>query len=58
VDGALLLLIVVISSSGLPVNWIGVLGGYVVSYAIWVGLHFAWHSMSGTGSSVQGQANS
>ena len=58
VDGALLLLIVVISRTGPAVNWIGILGGYVVSYAIWVGLHFAWHSMSGAGSSMQGQASS
>jgi len=57
-DGALLLLIVVISRTGPAVNWIGILGGYVVSYAIWVGLHFAWHSISGAGSSMQGQASS
>ena len=42
VHGALLLLIVVIASSGVPTNWAGVLIGYLVSYVIWVGLHFAW----------------
>jgi len=41
VDAALLLLIVVLSSVA-PVNWIGVLVGYLVSYVTWVGLHFAW----------------
>ena len=41
VDAALLLLIVVLSSVA-PVNWIGVLVGYLVSYVFWVGLHFAW----------------
>jgi len=42
VHGALLLLIVVISRSLGPTNWAGVLIGYLVSYVIWVGLHFAW----------------
>ena len=42
VHGALLLLIVVIASSVGPTNWAGVLIGYLVSYVIWVGLHFAW----------------
>ena len=42
VHGALLLLIVVISRSLGPTNWAGVLIGYLVSYGIWVGLHFAW----------------
>ena len=42
VHGALLLLIVVIASSGVPTNWAGVLIGYLVSYVFWVGLHFAW----------------
>lgn len=42
VHAVLLLLIVVISRNGPPVNWAGVLTGYVVSFAIWVGLHFAW----------------
>ena len=42
VDGVLLLLIVVISRSIGPTNWAGVLIGYLVSYVIWVGLHFAW----------------
>ena len=44
VDAALLLLIVVLSTNGPPVNWIGVLVGYLVSYVIWVGLHFAWRT--------------
>ena len=47
VDGVLLLLGVVMSLSGVPTNWIGVLIGYLVSYVIWVGLHFAWHSTKG-----------
>lgn len=38
----LLLLIVVISRNGPPTNWVGVMIGYLVSYVIWVGLHFAW----------------
>ena len=42
VHGVLLLLIVVIASSGVPTNWAGVLIGYLVSYVFWVGLHFAW----------------
>jgi len=58
VDAALLLLIVVISRSTPAPNWIAVLFGYLVSYAVWVGLHFAWHSVSGAGSGVHGQANS
>ncbi|HET9713019.1 MAG TPA: hypothetical protein VFP64_14085 [Pyrinomonadaceae bacterium] len=44
VHAACLLLILVLSSSGPPVNWAGVLIGYVVSYIIWVGLHFAWRT--------------
>ena len=44
VHAAMLLLCVVISMSGVPTNWIGVLIGYLVSYVIWVGLHFAWRS--------------
>jgi hypothetical protein len=44
VHAILLLLIVVISRNGPPVNWAGVMVGYVVSFVIWVGLHFAWHS--------------
>ena len=47
VHGALLLLIVVIASSLGPTNWAGVLIGYLVSYVIWVGLHFAWRWTSG-----------
>jgi hypothetical protein len=39
----MLLLIVVISRNGPPVNWAGVIIGYLVSFVIWVGLHFAWH---------------
>lgn len=42
VHGALLLLIVFISMNGPPTNWLGVLTGYLGSYVIWVGLHFAW----------------
>ena len=42
VHAALLLLIAVIASSVGPTNWAGVLIGYLVSYVIWVGLHFAW----------------
>lgn len=38
----LLLLIVVISRNGPPTNWVSVMIGYLVSYVIWVGLHFAW----------------
>lgn len=38
----LLLLVVVLSTNGPPVNWAGVIIGYLVSFAIWVGLHFAW----------------
>jgi hypothetical protein len=44
VHGALLLLIVVLSSSGPPVNWAAILIGYVLSFVIWVGLHFAWRT--------------
>ncbi len=44
VHAACLLLIVVLSSSGPPVNWAGVLIGYVLSFVIWVGLHFAWRT--------------
>ena len=47
VHGALLLLIVVISRSLGPTNWAGVLIGYLVSYVIWVGLHFAWRFSHG-----------
>lgn len=47
VHAVLLLLIVVISTNGPPVNWAGVMIGYLVSYVIWVGLHFAWHSTKG-----------
>jgi len=47
VHAVLLLLGVVMSMSGVPTNWIGVLIGYLVSYVIWVGLHFAWHSTKG-----------
>ena len=39
---ALLLLIVVIASSGVPTNWAGVLIGYVVSFLFWSVLHWAW----------------
>ena len=42
VHGLLLLLIVVLSRNGPRVNWAGVITGYLVSFAIWVGLHFAW----------------
>ena len=42
VHAGLLLLTVVISRNGPPVNWVGVLTGYLVSFVIWVGLHFAW----------------
>ena len=44
VHAVLLLLIVVISRNGPAVNWVGVLIGYLVSFVIWVGLHFAWRS--------------
>ena len=47
VHAVLLLLIVVISRNGPPVNWAGVMIGYLVSYVIWVGLHFAWHMTKG-----------
>ena len=47
VHGVLLLLIVVISRNGPPVNWAGVVIGYLVSYVFWVGLHFAWRSTRG-----------
>jgi len=43
VHGVLLLVIVVISSSGVPLNWAGGLVGYLVSYVFWVGLHFAFN---------------
>ena len=46
VHAALLLLIAVIASSIGPTNWAGVLIGYLVSYVIWVGLHFAWRTTS------------
>jgi hypothetical protein len=53
VHAALLLLIVVLSRNGPPVNWTGVLIGYLVSFVIWVGLHFAWRTgrnqMAGAG---------
>ena len=42
VHAVLLLLIVVISRNGPSVNWAGVLIGYLVSFVIWVGLHFTW----------------
>ena len=42
VHGVLLLLIVVISRNGPPTNWVGVLIGYLVSFVIWTGLHWAW----------------
>jgi hypothetical protein len=42
VHAVLLLLIVLISRNGPPVNWAGVLLGYLVSFVIWVGLHLAW----------------
>ncbi|HKY41474.1 MAG TPA: hypothetical protein VJM50_00145 [Pyrinomonadaceae bacterium] len=47
VHAVLLLLGVVMSMSGVPTNWVGVLIGYLVSYVIWVGLHFAWHMTKG-----------
>ena len=43
VHGVLLLVIVVISSTGVPLNWAGGLVGYLVSYVFWVGLHFAFN---------------
>jgi hypothetical protein len=46
VHGVLLLLIVVLSRSLGPTNWAGVLIGHLVSYVIWVGLYFAWHTPS------------
>jgi len=56
VHAALLLLIVVISRNvpGMD-NWGAVLISYVLSFAIWVGLHFAWRSKTGGRSSVQEQ---
>ena len=42
VHAVLLLLIVVISRNGPPVDWAGVIIGYLVSFVFWVGLHFAW----------------
>ena len=42
VHAALLLLIVVITRNGPPMNWAGVLIGYIVSFVFWTGLHFAW----------------
>lgn len=48
VHAALLLLGVVMSMSGVPTNLIGVLIGYLVSYVIWVGLHFAWRLTGGS----------
>ena len=47
VHAACLLLIAVLSSSGPPVNWAGILIGYVLSFVIWVGLHFAWRTIGG-----------
>jgi hypothetical protein len=44
VDAVLLLLIAVLSRNGPPVNWTGIMIGYLVSYVIWVGLHFVWHT--------------
>jgi len=45
VHAACLLLILVLSSIGIPgPNWGGVLIGYVLSFVIWVGLHFAWRT--------------
>jgi hypothetical protein len=44
VHAALLLLIVVLSTNGPPLNWTGVLIGYLLSFVIWVGLHFAWRT--------------
>jgi hypothetical protein len=48
VHAACLLLIVVLSSIGPPVNWAGILIGYVLSFVIWVGLHFAWRTTGGS----------
>ena len=42
VHAVLILLIVVISRNGPPVNWAGVVIGYLVSFLIWTGLHWAW----------------
>lgn len=42
VHAVLLLLIVVISRNGPPVNWAGVVIGHVVSFLFWTGLHWAW----------------
>jgi len=42
VHAALLLLIVLISRNGPPVNWAGVMAGYVVSFLLWIGIHWAW----------------
>jgi hypothetical protein len=47
VHGVLLLLIVVLSRNGPPMNWTSVIIGYLVSFVIWVGLHFAWRSTAG-----------
>ena len=48
VHAVLLLLIVVISRNGPAVNWAGVVIGHLVSFVIWVGLHFAWNLAKGS----------